>query len=65
MSHAELIETAAYLEVDPTGLDTEALRAEVKRVGEARWTEENREAIEQWNAWEKSHGSPLDRYRGF
>ena len=59
MSHAELEETAAYLGVDPTGLDTEVLRAEVKRVGEARWKEENREAIEQWNAWLRENGDVL------
>ena len=28
-----------------------------------RWQEENREAIEQWNAWTEEHGLLLAKYR--
>ncbi len=43
-----------------TGI-AEAVRAEKKR----RWIEENREALEGWNAWVNEHGLPLARYRMF
>ena len=58
MSHAELLEAAAYFGVDAAGLDTEALRANVKRIAEARWLDENREAIEEFNAWVRKNGIP-------
>lgn len=65
MSRDELLEAAACLDLDVSGLDIEALRGKVKQVGEARWIEENRAAMEAWNRWDEKHGSPLDKYRGF
>jgi len=35
-----------------------------KAVREA-WIEENREAIEAWNAWTDKNGLPLERFRAF
>ena len=65
MTHDELLEAAVYFGVDPAGLETEALRARVKAVAGARWVEENREAMDAWNAWVEKNGAPLDRYRLF
>ena len=39
------------------------LAAEVKKAREAAWKEENREAIESYNAYVREHGMPLARYR--
>lgn len=46
-----------------SGVLEKALRAELKAYREARWREENREAIEASNAYFEKHGSPLDKYR--
>jgi antitoxin CcdA len=54
----ELLAAAAGLRIETAGLDTEALRAKVRQVGEALWLEENREAIEEWNAWVRENGIP-------
>lgn len=40
-----------------------ALRAELKAAREARWKEENREAIESMNRYIEKHGLPLAKYR--
>lgn len=65
MTRGDLLKAAAFFGIDPAGLETEILRAEVKKVGDARWADENREAMEQWNAWVEKNGAPLDRYRLF
>jgi antitoxin CcdA len=39
------------------------LAAELKRVREERWLEENREAIEAWNVWMEENELPLAQYR--
>ena len=39
------------------------LAAELKKVREARWLEENREAIEAWNVWMEENELPLAQYR--
>ena len=41
------------------------LRSELKRVRDAKWIEENRLAMEAWNAWTEIHGLPLAKYRLF
>lgn len=43
-----------------TGI-AEAVRAEKERL----WLEENREALESWNAWVNENGLPLAKYRMF
>ncbi len=58
MSRDDLLRAAEYFEIDATGLDLEALRTRVKQVGEARFIEENREAIEEFNAWVRTNGIP-------
>ena len=42
-----------------------ALRAAAKAERERRWQEENRGAIEEWNAWIAEHDLPLAKYRQF
>jgi antitoxin CcdA len=42
-----------------------ALAAALKREREARWVEENWEAIQSSNAWVEKHGLPLEKYRMF
>ena len=39
------------------------LAAELKKVREARWLVENREAIEAWNVWMEENELPLAQYR--
>ena len=39
------------------------LAAELKKVREERWLEENRGAIAQWNVWMEENELPLAEYR--
>lgn len=41
------------------------LAAELKKVREQRWLEENREAIAAWNEWTEKNGLILGEYRQF
>lgn len=41
------------------------LAAELKRVREKRWLEENREAIAEWNEWTARNGLILGKFRQF
>ena len=56
-----LLDEAARLNVDVAGRDEKQVREAVRKA----WVEENREAIEAWNAWVDTHGIPLERYRAF
>lgn len=58
MTPEQVLEAAAYFGIDVAGLDIEQLRARVKEVGTARWKEENRQAIEEWNVWIRENGIP-------
>ena len=42
-----------------------SLAAELKKVREERWLEENREAIEAWRVWTENNELPLAKYRLF
>ncbi len=57
----KLLDEARRLNVDIGHRSEEELR---KAVNEA-WLEENREAIEGWNAWVRENGLPLEAYRAF
>ena len=76
MTSAVLKKKAVNVTIDPalaaeakaaglnvSGVLDAALRAELKTHREAKWREENREAIESSNRYFEEHGSPLDRYR--
>jgi antitoxin CcdA len=39
------------------------LAAELKKIREERWLEENREAIAGWNTWMEENELPLAKYR--
>ena len=41
------------------------LAAELKKVREQRWLEENRDAIEAWRVWTENNELPLAKYRLF
>ena len=56
-----LLDEAARLNVDVAGRDEKQVREAVREA----WVEENREAMEAWNAWVDAHGIPLERYRAF
>ena len=57
-----LLEEARALKVDVARACDRGLAQAVR---EARWQEENREAIESSNAWVEKHGPPLAKYRLF
>ena len=42
-----------------------ALTVALKKEREARWIEENWDAIQSTNAWVEKHGLPLAKYRVF
>ena len=41
------------------------LVSEIKKAREAKWVEDNWEAIQSTNAWVEKHGLPLAKYRVF
>ena len=57
----KLLDEALRLNVPIAGRSEDQVR---KAVREA-WIEENREAMEGWNAWVEKNGLPLERYRPF
>ena len=57
----KLLDEAARLQVDVVGRSEDQVRHAVREA----WVEENREAIEGWNAWVEKNGLPLERYRAF
>jgi antitoxin CcdA len=58
---AELIREANRLGVDVAGQSEDGIRRAVREA----WLQENRGAIEAWNAWVADHGLPLAKYRTF
>ena len=62
---AQLIEEARELGISVSRACEVGLAAEVKKAREAKWIEENWEAIQSWNAWVDEHGLPLAKYRMF
>ena len=43
----------------------EALREATRKERDRQWQDENREAIQAWNAWLEENGLPLEKYRQF
>ena len=60
-----LLEAAKALDIDLSATLERALEAEVRARKRERWREENRGAIEGYNAWVAEHGvlSPMFRKR--
>ena len=63
--NTKVLNTARELGMNVSQTVDELLAAEVKRRYWARWNEENREAIEAYNARVEREGLPLARYRSF
>jgi len=63
--NAELVEEAKRLGINVSEACQTGLAAEVKKAREVAWKEENRAAIESWNAYTREHGLPLAKYRLF
>jgi antitoxin CcdA len=57
----KLLDEALRLNVGIAGRSEDQVRRAVREA----WIEENREAIEGWNAWTEKNGLPLERYRAF
>ena len=62
---ARLVEEAKELGVPVSKACELGLAAEVKKAREAKWLEENWDAIQSSNAWVEKHGLPLAKYRQF
>lgn len=57
----KLLDEARRLNIPVADRSEEQVRFAVREA----WIEENREAIESWNAWVEKNGLPLERYRAF
>lgn len=64
-SQAPFAAEARALGLDPDAIAAEALRKAIADEKARRWQEENREAIEAWNAWTEENDLPLTKYRMF
>ncbi len=62
---ADLLAEAKALNVNVSRAAETGIAEAVRKEKERRWKEENREAIEGWNAWVKENGLPLAKYRQF
>ena len=60
---ADLVEDAKRFGINVSEACQTGLAAEVKKAREAAWKEENREAIDSYNAYVRKHGLPLTHYR--
>lgn len=60
-----LVEAARELDINLSRACEEGLAREVKATREARWREENAEAIAEYNAHVAKHGLLLAKYRRF
>ena len=61
----ELVDAARELDISLSRACEQGLAREIKATREARWREENAEAISQYNAHIAKHGLLLARYRRF
>lgn len=61
----DLIEEAKRLDINISKACQQGLEQQVSKSRAERWIEENREAIDYWNAWVEENGLPLARYRQF
>ncbi|MFA5966158.1 MAG: type II toxin-antitoxin system CcdA family antitoxin [Sphingomonas sp.] len=60
-----LIDEAKALDINVSRACEEGLRERIRGEKGARWLEQNRAAIDDWNAYIAEHGLPLERYRAF
>ena len=60
-----LVEVARELDINLSRACEQGLAREIKATREARWLEENAEAIASWNDYVRKNGLPLAKYRRF
>jgi antitoxin CcdA len=60
-----LADEARTLGIDPDAIAEMAIREAVRAEKARRWQEENREAMDAWNAWTDANELPLAKYRLF
>ncbi|WP_404369996.1 type II toxin-antitoxin system CcdA family antitoxin [Sphingomonas sp. MMS24-J45] len=61
----KLVETAKAYGINVSRACEEGLAKQVSDERSRRWQEENKEAIEAYNAWIEENGIPLAEYRMF
>jgi antitoxin CcdA len=62
---AVLVAEAKALGVSISQASNRGLEEAVKKARAERWLEENKEALEESNAWVEANGLPLEKYRRF
>jgi antitoxin CcdA len=62
---SDLIDEARRLNINISQACERGLEQQVAKSRAEQWQEENRGAIEYWNAWVEEHGLPLAEYRQF
>ncbi|HWK36273.1 type II toxin-antitoxin system CcdA family antitoxin [Sphingomonas sp.] len=61
----EAVAEAKALDINVSRACEAGLKAEIRRVRDARWIEDNRAAMESWNDWVEQNGLPLGHLRQF
>ncbi len=61
----ELLDEARALNINLSATFEASLRDAVRKQKAERWLEENRVALEGYNAWIEKNGLPLEKYRQF
>ncbi len=62
---AELLARARAVDINLSGVVEQALADAVREAGRARWLEQNREALADYNRYVERHGVFADDLRGF
>ena len=62
---SDLIDEARRLNINISQACERGLEKEVTKTRGEQWVEENRAAIDYWNAYVEENGLPLARYRQF
>jgi antitoxin CcdA len=62
---AALVVEAKALGVSISQASNRGLEEAVKKARAEAWLEENRAALDSYNAWVEAHGLPLEKYRLF
>lgn len=60
-----VVEAARALGINLSQACEAALREATRKERDRQWQDENREAIQAWNAWVEENGLPLEEYRQF
>lgn len=60
-----LLDDARALNINLSATFEASLRDAVRKLKAAQWLEENRAALEGYNAWVEKNGLPLEKYRQF